>query len=93
MALDESRRNMLQMILLDELCDDSIAEQTMLMITAAIPQTSSLALRALMLHDDNGGAVNGTPTRVRDYYVSIIPSYSASEFRSHFRMTRSTVEV
>ena len=31
--------------------------------------------------------------RIQDYFEVTVPSYTPSEFRSHFRMTRATCEI
>jgi len=62
-------------------------EETVLMCD----DDSSLATAALVASSSVASEASGTS--VKEYFEGTIPSYSPSEFASHFRMSREAVQV
>ena len=52
-----------------------------------------MLLEALQEDEEEEEEERAGPTRVPAYAEEVVPAYSLSEFRSHFRMNRATFEV
>jgi len=80
---------MLFRFLTEELSDSSVETSITRMITAVQNSNASVTAAAIAdqitEHDD--------PCRILNFYQSTVPMYSEVEFRSHFRMLRTTTEA
>jgi hypothetical protein len=79
----------IQFFVLDELSDDAVDLSVMNHVAQTNRRISSL-MSAIVVDEETSTA---STTSIQNYYEEVIPGYSDEGFRSHFRMSRSAVEV
>ena len=87
---NENIRRIVETIILDEVsCDDDVnLARSVVNCTSSTAKTSAVVAVCCQVH-----AQRKRPRRVEDFVDVTVPAYSEVEFKSHFRMWRSTTEV
>jgi hypothetical protein len=80
----------IQLFVLDELGDDAVDLSVMNHVAQTNRRISSLMISTIVVDEETSTA---STTSIQNYYEEVIPGYSDEGFRSHFRMSRSAVEV